>query len=379
MKSLSTKIVSLIAGGMLCSLMAFGQFPGYKPTPGDTLHSIRVSDDNKVTFSIYAPNAKEVSISGDFLKSWMPLQLQKDEVGVWSVTSESVTPDLYSYDFIVDGLKILDPKNTMVKEGANGFSNLAEISGAEADYQAVKDVPHGRLEKIWFNASSIEKVSRVHVYTPPGYEKMKKALPVLYLQHGGGDNDASRSTAGRANFILDNLLAEGKIVPMIVVMPYGNPGGGFFSGPGVDEDPYYKYFFNDLVPFIESSYNVEKTPEYRAYAGLSMGGLQALNMAVFYPEQFNYVLPLSTGFFPESLQLLEEKYDSQLKNPEINKLKLFWLGMGGETDIAYQNGINTKALFDKYGIKYETNSYPGGHTFLTWRHDLLTFAPLLFK
>jgi len=358
--------------------VALAQFPGYKPTPGDTLKSVRISADKQITFSIYAPKASEVTISGDFQQSYGGQKLQKDELGIWSITVGPVSPDLFTYDFTVDGMKVIDPKNAQVKEGANGYSNLIEVPGMEADYQTVKNVPHGKIEKVWFYAGTLNKTSRVHIYTPPGYEKIKEKLPVLYLQHGGGDNDASWATAGRANFILDNLLAEGKIKPMIVVMPFGNPGGGFFSGAGVDSDPYYSYFFKDLVPYVESHYTVNASREMRAYAGLSMGGLQALNMALFFPEKFGYVLPLSTGFFPDNLKVLEEKYASNLKNTEINKLKLFWIAMGGEKDIAFKNGENTKAIFDKFGIKYTTNSYPAGHTFITWRHNLAEFAPMLF-
>ena len=375
----TVKYIASVGLLLAASLAGNAQFPGYKPTPGDTLKSIRISADKKVTFSIYAPKASEVSVTGDFQQTYGALKLQKDQIGIWSVTVGPVTPDLYTYDFSVDGLKVVDPKNIQLKEGAGGYSNLLEVPGKEAEYMAVKNVPHGKLEKVWFNAETLGKTSRVHIYTPPGYENMKGKLPVLYLQHGGGDNDASWATAGRANFILDNLLAEGKMKPMIVVMPFGNPGGGFFSGAGVEADPYYAYFFKDLVPYIESHYNVGTTRDSRAYAGLSMGGLQALNMGVFYPEKFAYVLPLSTGFFPEILKSMEEKYASNLKNSEINKLKLFWIAMGGEKDIAYKNGENTKALFDKFGIRYQTNSYPAGHTFITWRHNLVEFAPLLFK
>lgn len=219
----------------------------------------------------------------------------------------------------------------------------------------------------------------MHIYTPPGYEKMKNKLPVLYLQHGGGDNDAAWTTAGRANFILDNLLAEGKIIPMVVVMPMGHPAPGFHMEPGVDADPYYKQLFTDIIPYVELHYNVSAKREDRAFAGLSMGGIQALNIALFAPEKFSYVLPLSTGYFPQQLKSLEEKNSSALKNPQINKLKLFWIAMGGEKDIAYQNGKNVNALLDKYGIHYVTNSYPAGHTFITWRHNLYEFAPLLFR
>jgi len=373
-KKLLTSIV------LVCFVWAaFAQMPGYKPTPGDTLKSIRILADKKVTLSIYAPKASEVTVSGDFLDSYGGRKLQKDELGIWSVTVGPIVPDLYTYDFSVDGLKVIDPKNIQVKEGAGGYSNLLEIPGKESEYLAVKNVPHGNLEKAWFYAESLGKTSRVHIYTPPDYEKIKEKLPVLYLQHGGGDNDASWATGGRANFILDNLLAEGKMKPMIVVMPFGNPGGAFFSGVDVDADPYYSYFFKDLVPYVESHYNVNASRESRAYAGLSMGGLQALNMALFYPEKFACILPLSTGFFPDNLKELEEKQAANLKNPEINKLKLFWIAMGGEKDIAYKNGENTKALFDKFGIKYQTNSYPAGHTFITWRHNLAEFAPMLFR
>lgn len=370
---------------MFCCLMglpvadSFAQFPGFKPGPGDTLQSVRMLADQKVALSVYAPKADEVTVTGDFQQSYGALKLSKDEHGIWSVVVGPLEADLYSYDFSVDGLKLIDPKNNLLKEGANGYSNLFELPGEAADYQAIKEVPHGRLEKVWFQAETIGTISRAHVYLPPGYEHMTEELPVLYLQHGGGDNDASWATAGRTNFILDNLLAEGKMKPMVVVMPYGNPGGGFYSAVGVEADPYYKYFFGDLVPYIESHYKVKPTPESRAYAGLSMGGLQALNMVFFYADRFSYILPLSTGFFPNQLTEVEALCADAAVQNKINQLKLFWIAMGGEKDIAYQNGENTKALLDKYGIHYNTNSYPAGHTFITWRHNLKDFAPLLFQ
>jgi enterochelin esterase family protein len=149
---------------------------------------------------------------------------------------------------------------------------------------------------------------------------------------------------------------------------------------GIDSDAYYKIFFNDIMPFVESHYNISGKRDDNAFSGLSMGGLQALNIAIFAPEKFGYVLPLSTGYFPPQLKELEENHADALKNPEINKFKLFWIAMGGEKDIAYQNGKNVLAMFDKYGIKYQTApTYPAGHTFLTWRHNLYDFAQLLFK
>jgi enterochelin esterase-like enzyme len=364
---------------VLCSSVAFAQPTRPNPTPNDTLKSIRVLPDNQVVLSIYAPKASEVTVMGDFLTEYKPLALTKTSSGVWTTTIGPLKPDVYTYDFTVDGVKTFDPKNPHYKEGENSLSNLFELPGKESEYCALKNVPHGTVEKIWFPSAVMKNTGRMHVYTPPGYETMKDKLPVLYLQHGGGDNDAAWTTAGKANLILDNLLAEGKIKPMVVVMPMGHPAPGFHMEPGTDADPYYKQLLNEIIPYIESHYNVSAKREYRAFAGLSMGGIQALNIALFHPEKFAYVLPLSTGYFPAQLKTLEEKHSTQLKNPEINKLKLFWIAMGGEKDIAYTNGQNVLKLFDKYGIKYKTNDYPAGHTFITWRHNLYEFAPLLFQ
>jgi len=371
--------ISLSAFSLLTAFQLLAQPPRPAPTPNDTLQSIKILPGNLVRFSIYAPKATEVSVIGDFDKAYQRKALEKNEQGVWSYTTGSVQPDVYTYDFTVDGVKTLDPKNTQLKEAENGFSNLLEVPGEEAAYCAIKDVPHGKLEKLYFYSSITHKITRVHVYTPPGYENMKGKLPVLYLQHGGGDNDASWSGAGRANFIMDNLYAEQKAVPMIVVMSMGHPAPGFFMNPGITEDPFFKQLYEEIMPQISQHYRVYTDRNHMAFSGLSMGGIQALNVALFSPEKFGYVLPLSTGYFPAQVTQLEEKYAAQLKNPEINKLKLFWIAMGGETDIAYKNGLATNKVLDKFGIHYTTASYDAGHTYITWRHNLYTLAPLLFR
>jgi len=302
-----------------------------------------------------------------------------DKEGVWSYTTDPLPVDAYSYDFIVDGVRTLDPRNMLIKESENSYSSYFIIPGKDSEYCQNLNVPHGKIGIVWFYSNVTGKMTRLHVYTPPGYENMEEKLPVLVLQHGGGDNDASWSTIGRANFIMDNLYAKNKAMPMLIVMPMGHPAEGFFMNPGIDEDPYYKQLFEEILPLIAKLYNVKEDRYSMAYAGLSMGGLQALNIALFAPEKFGYVLPLSTGYFEPQRKMLEEKYADVLKNPEINKLKLFWFAMGGKKDIAYENGMAMEKLFDKYGIKYETNTYDAGHTFITWRHDLLEFAPLLFR
>ena len=361
------------------SLLTFAQPPRPAPTPNDTLKPVSVSADNALTFRVYAPNASSVTISGDFKNGYPAVAMNRESNGVWSYTTAPMQPDLYSYDLTIDGVHTLDPKNMHYKEAESHLSNLFLMPGKQSEYCATLDVPHGNIQQVWFYSKITEKHTRFHVYTPPVFEKIKKPLPVLYLQHGGGDNDASWTTIGRANFILDNLYAAGKILPMVVVMPMGHPTSGFFMNPGIDEDPYYKQLFEEIMPLVSQKFHVSADRYKTAYAGLSMGGLQALNIAIFAPEKFGYVMPLSTGYFPAQRQMLEEKYSAQLRNPEINKLKLFWISMGGETDIAYANGKAVNDILTRYGIRYQTHSYPAGHTFLTWRHDLETFAPMLFR
>lgn len=349
------------------------------PTPNDTLVSTRITNQNEIIFSIYAPKASEVTVNGDFKNGYPAKKMVKGNNGVWTYMTGPQNPDIYVYDFTVDGVRTFDPKNTQYKEAENGLSNYVLLEGDADNYTSLKNVPHGKLSAIWIYSSILKKQIRFHVYTTPGIEKQTTPLPVLYLQHGGGDNDASWSTIGKANQILDNLYADGKIVPMVVVMPMGHPTPGFHLDLGTKEDPYYATLFHDIMPYVEKEYHVSSKRNDRAFAGLSMGGLQALNIGLFAPKVFGYVLPLSTGYFPNQLKELEEKYSKELSNPAINELKMFWIAMGGKEDIAYQNGENMKALFDKFKIKYTTHNYNGAHTFLTWRHDLADFAPLLFK
>jgi enterochelin esterase-like enzyme len=277
-------------------------------------------------------------------------------------------------------LKVFDPKNAQYKESNSGFSNIFEIKGPENDFQSVQDVPHGKVEKLLYKSTALGGITRrLHVYLPPNYTGKKK-LPVLYLFHGGGDNDASWTTVGRANLILDNLYAAGKLNPMIVVMPAGHtPVQGFFMGASDKQDPFGRDFIQDIIPFIEKTYHVSTKREHRAIAGLSMGGIQAINFALWNPTMFGYLFPMSTGFFPDAIKEIKEKHTDVMKNPEINKFKNFKIYMGGEADIAYKNNINMMKMFDELGIKYTYENGSGAHTFLAWRKNLHDFAPLLFK
>ena len=367
----------------LCQI-CLGQFPNRTPTPNDTLNSTRILANGKAVFSFYAPKASEVQVGGDFPGGYPGLSLKKSETGVWSATTPEALPaDVYTYDFTVDGLKVFDPKNARYKESNTGFSNLFEVAGPENDFQSLKNVPHGRVEKVLYTSTALDGVTRrLHVYLPPNYDVISKSqkLPVLYLLHGGGDNDASWTTAGRANLILDNLYAEGKIKPMLVVMPAGHTHiPGFFMGAGDQQDPFCRDLVQSILPFIENTYPVSAKREHRAIAGLSMGGIQTINTALWHPELFSYVFPMSTGYFPPNIAEIKEKYAGVMTNKEINNFKSFKIFMGGENDIAYKNNLNMMAMFDEFGIKYVYENGDGAHTFKAWRRNLRDFGPLLFK
>jgi enterochelin esterase family protein len=208
----------------------------------------------------------------------------------------------------------------------------------------------------------------MHVYTPPGYFNSSEKLPVLYLIHGGGDNDMAWPTVGRANFIMDNLLAENKIKPMIVVMPNGSMDVSLFT----------KEMLNDIIPYIEKNYRVLADKNNRAVAGLSMGGLETMEVAFPNSDKFGYVCVLSSGWFENTLAQYEQVLSREASKMNEN-FKLLLFTQGGQEDIAWQNCQNMLKLFAKYNIKYEYSEMPGGHTWYVWRHDLRNFAPLLFR
>jgi dipeptidyl aminopeptidase/acylaminoacyl peptidase len=197
-------------------------FPLPEPTPNDRLISPEVLSDHRVTFRIYAPKASEVTLRGDWMTGFEPVKLSKNREGIWSITVGPLVPDLYSYSFTVDGVKTLDPKNASVKQGVSSLDNMVFLPGKEAAFEENKAVPHGDVRSVWYHSSTLDTQRRMHVYTPPGYDGSKDRYPVLYLLHGGGDEDSGWSTIGRAGFILDNLLAQGKTKPMLVVMPNGS-------------------------------------------------------------------------------------------------------------------------------------------------------------
>jgi len=336
------------------------------PSPNDNLKSVEVNPNGSVTFRIYAPQAETVALGGDIRGA--STDFNKAENGVWEATLQNVTQGAYRYNFVVDGIQVYDPKYPRIAD-IKPVTNIA-IDQNNA-FWTQKEVPHGALSQIYYPSSTMGGTRRMHIWTPAGYNASVDKLPVLYLIHGGGDNDAAWPGVGCANWILDNLLAEGKMAPMIVVMPDGS----------IATDKFVNEMMEDIVPFIEKNYRVIKDKDHRAIAGLSMGGLETLEVFMAYPDQFAYINVMSSGWFKDNKEMYE-KGDSVLQS--ISKtlgqnVKYLKFTQGGPEDIAYENCKEMLKVFDKNGIKYEFSEMPGGHSFHVWRHDLNSFAQVIFK
>lgn len=329
----------------------------------------RISSDNRASFKIKAPEAKRVQI--DLGKKY---DMVRNENGEWTCTTEPLGPGFHYYFLIIDGVPVADPAS----ESFFGCSVMA--SGIEIPYPdgdtrfALADVPHGEIRMKRYFSKTANDWRRMFVYTPPCYETSGESYPVLYLQHGGGEDERGWSQQGLTDIIMDNLIAKKEAVPMIIVMLDGN------------SKDFNSELFNDCIPLVEKTYRVKKDKDSRALAGLSMGGIQTLNASITHPEYFSYIGVFSSGWWsqPRHGRAAQdtEKYYEILKadKDKFNKgFRQFWFSMGGKEDIAYQNCQNMLKRFDEIGIKYTYFETPGGHTWPVWRESLYRFAPLLFR
>jgi enterochelin esterase-like enzyme len=385
---------SFVACAFLLSLMTFSVALAQprQPTPNDTLLSPEVHSDKRVSFRIYAPKATEVTLRGDWMEGPGTVKLEKDDKGVWSATVGPLTPDFYSYSFNVDGIRVVDPKNAMIKQGVTSIDSMFLLPGAEAAFEDHQPVPHGELRKVWYQSSTLGMQRRCHIYFPPGYESGKERYPVFYLLHGGGDEDSGWSTIGRAGFILDNLIAAKKARPMIVVMPNGSlprPANLPPATPGAPRDPavtaalqesFTNELMKDVIPFVEKNYRTHAGRDSRAIAGLSMGGGQTTRVIATHPDQFAYVAVWSAGVNPQISADFEQRYAAFLSSADkLNKqIKHFSISVG-DKDFAFAGSKNLAELLKKNGIKHELKISGGGHTWINWRRYLNELAPRLFR
>lgn len=337
----------------------------------------QILPDNRVVFRLKAPDAEKVQI--DLGKKY---DMKKDTGGYWGVTTDTVSEGFNYYSLLIDGIAVADPAS----EAFYGMGRMAsgiEIPSAGGDYYAMKNVPHGDIRIKPYYSAVTNQWRRFLIYTPPGYDaKTSEKYPVMYILHGGGEDERGWAMQGKTDLILDNLIAEGKAKPMLVVMMDGNLGSGGLGGFG--EQP-LRMFENELknavIPFVEKNYRAESDTKNRALSGLSLGGLQTLYAGIKNTQLFSYLGVFSSGWFANQPALSNPQYDFMKSNAAtINgNLKSLWVSMGGKEDIAYNNCKIMLQKFDELGIKYTYSEYPGGHTWQVWRNNLYNFAQLLFK
>jgi enterochelin esterase-like enzyme len=338
----------------------------------------QILPDNRVVFRLKAPAAKQVQV--DLGRKY---DLVKDTSGVWSVTTDTISRGLHYYSLLLDGLAVADPASDTFY-GMGRMASGIEIPNRSGNFYALKDVPHGDIRVKRFFSNVTNSWRQAYIYAPPGYEaNATEKYPVLYLLHGGGEDESGWAKQGKTDLILDNLLAEKKAKPMLVVMLDGNMGGpGGLAGFSENTlQAFERELKQTVIPFVESNFRVAPGANNRALAGLSMGGLQTLYAGARNTEMFSYLGVFSSGFFANNPKLSDPQYSFMKTNVgTINQnLKQLWLSMGGPEDIAYANNKVMRAKFDELGIKYAYSEYAGGHTWPVWRHDLFMFAPLLFK
>jgi enterochelin esterase-like enzyme len=335
----------------------------------------QILPDNRVMFKVKA-DAQKVQV--DLGKKY---DMTKDEDGYWSVTTDTISEGFHYYSLLIDGVALADPASETFY-GMGRMASGIEIPSRNGSFYALKDVPHGEVRMKRYFSSASNTWKRFYVYTPPRYDNSDEKYPVLYLLHGGGEDERGWSTQGKSDLILDNLIAGQKATPMLIVMVDGNFGSGGIANFG---ERTLQQFENELkqavIPFVEKNYRAKSGSEDRALAGLSMGGLQTLHTGMHNSQLFSYLGVFSSGWFANNTTLSDPQYAFMKENISSirDNIKLLWISMGGEKDIAYNNCKVMLGKFDEMGIKYKYSEYPGGHTWPVWRHDLYMFAQQIFK
>ena len=393
MKRLTALTVALLIGVTMFAQQALW---GTAPVVSPEIH-----DNNTVTFRFKAPKAVRVQLTGDFLpvqknaKFETPgiVDLKEGQEGVWEYTTpEPLKPELYSYSFIVDGLRMNDPANVYLIRDVSTLTNVFIIGGDRADFYKVNPVPHGTVSRIWYDSPALGLERRMTVYTPAGYETSGKRYPVLYLLHGMGGDEEAWISLGRTAQILDNLIAQGKAKPMIVVMPNGNASQEDAPGessrgmvPPTMQLPKtmegsYEQAFPEIVKFIDKNYRTIKSKSGRAIAGLSMGGFHSLHISKQYPDMFNYIGLFSAAIMPnkEVSSLIYENMEEKLKVQFDKNPALYWIAIG-KTDFLYKANEEYRKLLDEKGYKYTYYESDEGHIWKNWRIYLTEFVPMLFR
>jgi len=395
---------------------------GGRGAQGPTVVSPQVDADRTVTLRVLAPKATEVVVTGEILNGAQPAPMTKGDDGVWTATLPAVPPDVYLYAFRIDGVNTPDPRNPWVKlVSGTGLASQVEVPGDGPQYYDVRPVPHGLVQIVTYESKSAGATRQAWVYTPPDYAQTTRTYPVLYLLHGGGDLDPGWTLTGRAPIIMDNLIAEKKATPMIVVMPLARGGGSLGLGPGgmspgidaagnpapptpvrggpptapagrgrggaldgvtpgtsgaAPQQAFAKDFVGDLLPVVERTFRASPKAEDRAIGGLSLGGAATINTAFTRPDLFRYVIVLSAG----GGQNLETAYPKFFEHDAAaaKEMKLIWIA-AGDGDFALDGAKALDQALTSHGVKHVFKITPGRHEWRLWRPHLYEFAQLLFR
>jgi len=346
------------------------------------VQSPEVRPDRRVTFRFLAPNGKDVSL---VLEGADKAPMKQDDNGIWTITTDPLEPDLYGYSFLVDGVDLVDPNNTRIKPNLLSLSNVVHVPGRATLLWEVQDVPHGEVHHHFYKSSIVGEQRDFYVYTPPGYDpKSKTVYPVLYLLHGFSDDASAWTAVGQANIILDNLIAQGKARPMIVVMPlgYGAPEMLSYGFQAFQHEELRQRNFNrfretllkEIMPQVEAMYPILRDGTNRAIAGLSMGGAESLLNGLNNIDTFAWIGAFSSGG-------LGGKFASDF--PSLNaagsgRLRQLWIACG-EQDHRIDDNRRLKAWLKSQNVSFTDIETPGAHTWMVWRRNLIAFSTLLFR
>jgi enterochelin esterase family protein len=359
------------------------------PRPRNTYHSTggasaaarlvspEIRADRSVAFRLRAPEAKSVAL---LLAGSKPMS--KDDAGIWSATAGPLEPEIYQYNFLVDGVRILDPANPNLKNGRALDASIFEIPGNPPRFDELQAVPHGALQIRTYVSTPLQKTRKLYVYTPPQYDsEPNRRFPVLYLRHGSGDNEENWSDTGRAGVILDNLIAQRKAMPMLIVMPNGDTDGSWAGGSSPEGiEMLTRELLTDIIPMIDRTYRVAPGRENRAITGLSMGGGQAFTMGLKHLDLFAWVGEFSSGLVSDTEFRLDRHLPGFLEHAaDVNRqLKLLFLSCGTE-DPRYPGQLDLGDTLKQHHIRYVWYPTPGVHEWKVWRHGLAEFAQELFQ
>ena len=366
-------LAALLLSLALFTAVRCGQQTGEESTPPQSQRvrppaSPQVHPDGSITFSILAPESKNVMLTVTNIPDTM--QMNRDENGIWSLTIGPLEPEIWEYSFLVDTVTCIDTQNAWIKDEPRPMMSMVEVPADPPAFYEAQEVPHGLVTTHLFKSPVLDIWRTFKVYTPPGYDRTKPATyPVLYLLHGVAGDDKGWTTNGRAHLILDNLIAEGKAVPMIIVMP-----NGIYRGTGVPSDGYEQDLLNVIIPLVEKEYRVNTDPENRAIAGLSMGGQQTLIMGFNNLDKFSWIGAFSPAYNNNAF------IETNGKNLDIanEHLKLLWTAIG-QDDTLVQRFHTLTALLDSTKVKYTGAVTAGAHEWDVWRKYLRDFTQLIFR